>query len=593
MQSLIFSSFLFKLLIIFSLFTMHYALFTGAVHAVDAPNPQPCQNAIETDNLTDHYVTKDNGDPYFDQVFNVQGNENDIKTVNVAGTFTIDFSKLQSLFAAPNYNYLEGNFNTVSHRLDSITGLNSQDFNSFHGPIQKAIPQVIVDDYRIKYIDYIYNKPSLPEAADTYTDINGQGDPKTIFDLVNEFGNPDLPNPSAPDSEKEAWLATWGKYWEKIPTSYDEFYKGHIQFRLAATQKQFDKIKKGESCPLSTTDIEFVLPQFFKTTTTADQLNQTIVPQSAQSFQNHETISSSPLTKFFANVKEFCRELFSSPAKSVKNILRISIKKIAPIKVAYAQTPSCLVSLKTSPKEGSAPFCALPQDQAYKAVSCSNKTDPNKLDTANPNVVCTFAYNWTFSFTIRPTADKPEDRQDDDFDSCRDPDGDGIFDCNVEVRGWPTLRIPYITEIYNSTYNSLGEGGISSPQEEGRPGIYKFFIPNSIQFTKDNKTQELLDQKKTCLADPTNQSLDCQGLLSIWQQLGCFPEMPDSEFLNCLGESQSIPGKAVSSNTQNEIKERFIGSTDCAKEFSRDFSLKPKALQEHLGISTDCVKSTP
>ena len=57
----------------------------------------------------------------------------------------------------------------------------------------------------------------------------------------------------------------------------------------------------------------------------------------------------------------------------------------------------------------------------------------------------------------------------------------------------------------------------------------------------------------------------------------------------CLPDllSKSLPGKQIESGDE-DLKKRFIGATDCGKEIVRDLALKPKALQDSLGVKIDC-----
>ena len=86
----------------------------------------------------------------------------------------------------------------------------------------------MLDQLRTKYVKYIWENENLAESANKFADTNGQN-PKTIYELVNTpgFGLPELPI----DRNSAEWQNNWGKYWEKIPTAYSEFYEGEIVFR--------------------------------------------------------------------------------------------------------------------------------------------------------------------------------------------------------------------------------------------------------------------------------------------------------------------------------------------------------------------------
>lgn len=52
-------------------------------------------------------------------------------------------------------------------------------------------------------------------------------------------------------------------------------------------------------------------------------------------------------------------------------------------------------------------------------------------------------------------------------------------------------------------------------------------------------------------------------------------------------------GQVLASTTgASDTRERFVGAVDCGKHFARDVSLKPKALQEYLGIGGSCNLET-
>ena len=51
---------------------------------------------------------------------------------------------------------------------------------------------------------------------------------------------------------------------------------------------------------------------------------------------------------------------------------------------------------------------------------------------------------------------------------------------------------------------------------------------------------------------------------------------------------KALPGQTVTSEGLNDIRERFVGAVDCGKHGARDLSLKPAALQEYLGITSQC-----
>src|SRR3989344_597647 len=261
------------------LFTIHYSLLTSAVKAAEQPNPQPCQNAkFDEDKLTDNWLTQDDGAPYITvtKPFDDQP---------VLFSFDVDFSKLSALFGPANSNYLEGNFQNKDHKAANISQLNAVNISKFHGVTQKAAPKAMLDPLKVETVEYIYGKNTLAESADIYTDFNGRNS-KTIYDLRNTFGKPD------PETQRgtDEWENGWGKYWDKIPTTYSEFYEGRIIFKYAL-EADFQRIINGENCPPQLPrEITFVMPEFFRTTAVTGQLNQIIVPNAAQSDHSNDLV---------------------------------------------------------------------------------------------------------------------------------------------------------------------------------------------------------------------------------------------------------------------------------------------------------------
>ncbi|MDP2632101.1 MAG: hypothetical protein Q8P25_00055 [Candidatus Curtissbacteria bacterium] len=589
-KCLVFSRIRLSLFIIISLFTIHYSLFTGAVRAADAPNPQPCKNPIETEqkNLTDNYITDSDGKAlqYLrwegDRSLIVEGTPGEqVFLPPVTFTFKVDFSKLQSLFADTNSNYLEGNFQSSQHSAENITSLNSQNFNSFHGALQKATPKIMLDEQKKNYVTYVYNKPTLPEAANKYTDIDGNGPQKTIYGLVTDFGPPNPPTSSSSEEERQQWLQTWGKYWEKIPTAWSEFYEGEIAFHWVVGNKGLETLKKQNVCPQRTSAeiIKFVLPEFYRTTAISDQLNRLFVARAAQSYQDHGTLQAvapNPVAKAF----NFCWELIKNSTTNLKKVVKISLDIINPVKVANAaeENKSCLKPLDPG-KEGEAPYCPLPFAETAKlGVSCpTNKNDSNKLEKDNPNVVCTFTQTFIGSVIIDPESTVEKNPETAVFDSC-EALPDSRYRCKVPLQIFPNIRIPWLAAIWNNTLYS-DEAERLSNQETGRPGIFGNFITKSIQdpVETDLSVQEIVD-----LCFETNgQDPLCQELAPIWED--CF--VTTGDYGGCIFDALKLPANV---QVEDEIKERFTGGVDVNKSFVRECSLLPKAVREALNIKNKC-----
>lgn len=595
-----------SIVIIFSLLTLTRPAFA---QQPGPPNPQPCKNPVETTKLTDNYITNENGEAPIVRTLKKSGKEGQEVTITLTDTdppsgpvkFLIDFSELQALFGASNSDYLEGKFQEDNHAKVNLLGTNSsQEFNSFHGPGQKAAPKIMVDTLKKNYVEYVYNKPSLPEADNRYTNIKGE-DPQRIYELVNRYGLPNPPTASSANAENQAWLNTWGLYWEKIPTAYSEFYTGYLEFRLAVGNLQLGLIENGKNCPTPIRTIQFIMPEFWRTTSVSNQLNQVIVPCAAQSWHhgadkdsnqcgsqlsgsiqnNNEDYSGN----IFSKVVSFCKDLIANStkglAKTLRKVIQVSFDLLSPIKTAYAQTQPvadrCVKSLPKG-KQGNAPYCALPPGQLQIGDSCNNKNNPNKLDRNNPNVICTFYLTWSRTLNLDTTPGN--------FDQCN-INGDNAT-CFITVKIWPVLRIPWLAEIWNNTTYSNQEQKVKSYQQTGRPGIYSFFAPRGI--TDNEFTESELKAICNDKSDPRSQDA-CNAVKEIniiCQDFSPFLSSLRKECLDAINHYKLIPGEV----SQTDFKERFIGATDCAKEFVRDIALKPKALQEALGIKQQC-KTNP
>lgn len=547
-----------------SLFLVSSFLFlvSGSAYAEPGPpNPQPCENPLYTDKLTK--VVLEPKEHTFVEI----GREGDPKILQHTFEVEVDFSKLAAIFASPNSNYLESRFQDETHRKENILSLSSSLFNLFHGPGQKAAPIVITDDLKVKYVNYIYNHPHLPEASFTYTDIEGSGDPKTIYDLVNEFG---LPDPPEGDEDRTQWLETWGRYWAKIPTAVNEFYTGIFIFPLVVGDAELEEINKGR-CPGREHErkIYFVLPDYFRTTSLGNQLNQLIVPNAAQSseadFNDNNLLAKNknPEGAFSKIIAACLKPLTNNPlSKALIKVIKISFNLTNPIKDAFAAVippPEKLpepcpapIPILPNDKEGIGPFCSLPpfkpgtnDPQLKPGESCENVESPNKLDKGTL-VKCTFLAQ---PFNSTRLIKKPEDARKGGWDKCEEAgtnsSGQPLYKCTLTIRVFPTFYIPWLAPIWNNTTYSdeadkiavFGEGKTGKEQETGRPGVYTFFKPKSVDFE-------------------------------------VFPE-----------------GKNLPSEEQGgaeEIRQRFFGAVDCNKEFTRDLALKPKALQEALGIEQIC-----
>lgn len=528
--------------------TSLFLLAASSAFAATSPDPRPCEDALYTDKFTKVVLEPK------EHTFTVTGADGELVTLEHDFEVEVDFSELTAIFASSNSNYLEGKFQSDKHRFANITDLSSQDFVSYHGPGQEAAPKVLVDDLKENYVEYVYNKPTLAESNNKYTDIEGQGDPKTIYDLVTELG---LPDPPQADEDRSDWLATWGRYWEKIPTAVDEFYYGIFRFPLVVGQKELEKVKKG-NCPRSRA-VYFVMPQYFRPTSIANQLNQMMVPKAAQSSSNkfvEENLLASAVNNakaVLAEIAQNCLSFFADNplATSLKKVIKISLNFPTPVKNAYAAVSippdpfpeKCPAPIPLLPndKEGQGPFCSLPEfkpcigespctleRQLEPGESCTNVDSPDKLDDGSL-VKCIFkAQHFRTTLVINNPG----------WDCEQLPDGQ--YRCQLTIWVFPTFYIPWLAPIWNNTTYSDGADQIAvfnTNQETGKPGVYTFFKPNSVDF-------------------------------------------------NVFPNGKNLPSKEQ--QAADDIKQRFFGATDCNKEFTRDIALKPKALQQHLGIKAGC-----
>ena len=616
------------------------------------PAPAPCTNAKDTAQLTDNFVTTDEGEaPIIIPVEEQTGAPGQQVTVNVSTTFQIDFSKLQAIFGPQNSDYQEGKTQDQERQSANLISLEDQDLNQFNGPIQKISPVSLLDSQKVKFVEYVAGNPHLLESDDKYTDIEGQN-PKNIFELVTEFG---FPQPPKAGEDKTDWNEKWGKYWAKIPTAYREFYKGYVEFWAYGGDKTFSQLKDGVvgDCPTPTVlrSVEFVMPEFARTVGTSDQLNNVVVPCAAQSYRhgtgvNGDECGNTPKTaqnikdengNVFSKTLKFCKQLVTKFPKDVaekfKKTIKISFNWLSPKSALAAETPPTggptpipCFKIMSEGKEGNAPFCAVAQNQLIPGDVCSNPNpqDPNNLNKGQ-NVLCTLTVNKSVTLNLPTdlTAENPQ------WNACHD-NGNGTIACTSTIRVFPVIRIPFLAEIWNSTYYSDDtETGIEgSPQKTGRPGIYTNFMPQAVSqvlfegdglITRD-RYRELSSLCQGGGADSGDELVDNPACVELAEALealeAAFPEITAQQggcdyatpiqLKQCFGPywgritSRSLPGQ-VADNVQGakdskvlglnstDEKERFIGATDCSKDFTKDIALKPKALQEHIGITKqDC-----
>ena len=604
-----------------------------------APAPAPCQNAVATDYLTDHYITDSNGNPFgitsssgSSSSFTITGSGTPGSTVtatansNPTFSYTLDMSKLQAIFADTNSNYNEGQYQNPEHQQAPLLKQTTETRDNFFGPSQKAAPNVMTNQLRVQYVNYVFNKPTLSESQSAITDVNGQN-PMTIYDMVKKWGYPD------PGSS--SFQSTWGPYWAKIPISYNEYYQGKLEFRAAIGTAAINAVKDGADCPKpfdSRPPITFILPNTFRAAAVTGQVNMLMAPKVAQSSTNNVLYASTQFKEnVLAQIIKKCVFLASqnSLTKALKKVVsQINSVKLNPVKNAYAANDNTgCVKVLGDGRSGTAPYCALPPGQ-LPASACSqpNANDPNQLDPQNPNVVCTVTFSFSKQMVLPTTGNG-------DWDSCTI--SGATETCTATASIWADFRIPWIGEIWNHTLASDNSESLDmqSPQQTGRPGVYAFFTPNLVlksanQGQQDPKIALLQNMLNQCLADPPLPSdpLNFRGCAPLvnWANTAAadaYPQLkqcvvdnllhgagPISNCVALLTQSiisssiQKMPGQVggtlgvstsnVLGDTTGEGQQPVIGSTDCLKMFVRDMALKPLVLQKYLNIDTSCIPKT-
>jgi hypothetical protein len=598
-----------------SLITYHLSLIT--TFAAAAPNPQPCKNPANTD-LVSNYIVDKNGKPppLLILQYKVSGKKGETKDNWLEArqfSYQVDFSQLQAIFGASNSNYLEGNFQDKTHNQQNVTGLDAVGFNQYNHSLQKITPSALTNQQRTNYVNYIVGDGhTLPESANTYTDINGQGDPKTIYDLVQSFGPPNPPTASNSQQDQDSFNETWGKYWPKIPTAWSQFYKAKITFHQVDGDTNLKKVKNAEFCPLPLPDyVNFVMPDFYRTTAIGDQMNRSMVALAVQSYQQHHilnptptpapgtTQTQNPLSDFFS----YCWKLLTSPASIAKDIKKaVSTNLPNPLNPSSVfaangfSTESCIKFFPEA-KSGQAPYCPLPQDEKARlgpAVSCNDKNDTNKLEKNNQNVFCTFTFkSQPADYTIDPDEEDVATKE----KVCPDKEHDtktGIYTCYPKVYILPNFQIPWLSAIWNDTLSSSQDTSTPFQNQSGKPGVYTFFTPKSVYTSlfpsEDNTALNLLKKCYPNWPDETGgDKSSCDQLNAIGNVIPCRIDVTIEELAECVSGkiSSKLPGSAGTQAT--DPKQQFIGATDCAKHFVDAVSLKPIALQQSLGIQQDCT----
>lgn len=474
-----------------------------------------------------------------------------------------DFSKLSAIFAASNSNFLESKFQDQAHKQQNVTGLDSQNFNAYQGPSQKVAPQYMTDDLRIDFVDYVSRYPALKEAADTFTDVGGNN-PRTIAVLVSTFGTP---NPPSHGGSQAAWQSGWAPYWNKIPTAVNEFFVGFVNYGIAEGDQEWLGAISGGTCNyMPYHQHYFSMPDYFRSASVTNQINQIIVPQEAQSsvadFSADTLNNPTPLASIIENTKSTLKKINDSALiTAVKKILKISFNFVNPLEKVYAQTCSwdpnlgremceggepnpqntafCPAPIPVLPndKEGIGPFCGFQAEfRLYDNISTETTIDNlEDGETCLDSIHCTFIQDYPSQVYGVPNDPRWNGG------SCVD-NGSG-YTCTTTIRLYPVYFFPLLAPIWNNnTYSDTADNiaiiGIDSlNQQTGRPGNLGFFTPLGAEYH----------------VFPTGKNLPSE------EQGG-----------------------------DEDVRQRFFGAVDNLKSFVKDRALKPCELQRYLGVANAC-----
>lgn len=146
-------------------------------------------------------------------------------------------------FARSFANYLEGKFQTDSHRKADLSTMTNNQLNNFNGPLIKLLPKSNIDKLRQTYVETVYQlsksgTTKLEEATAEYADYCGAHF-RTVKDLYDAWGKPEPPSLSGKTSAQK-WDETWGRYWAKIPLVTNWVSRGCISSTNDANTKSED-----------------------------------------------------------------------------------------------------------------------------------------------------------------------------------------------------------------------------------------------------------------------------------------------------------------------------------------------------------------
>lgn len=308
------------------------------------------------ENLTDNYITDEVGDPpgpegntniealkftfvYSGPVNHAPGDlGSGTKPLTKDMVFTADFSKLQAIFGAPTSDYVEGRYQDSKPdghaQANLLSLLNPRLIQKHQGPIGKTNPTAVTDDLRQKYVKYVAEtKPDLAESDMQFSDYNG-ANKKKISELVSAYG---LPTPPSPSADRTDWISKWGKYWENIPTTYNEFYIGKLEFRPVHGTTAIQAMKRGDPDKCfpnkAVRTVEFPVPNFFRSAATSGTLNLAMLPKSAWSDQNDLLHVQGAVLGIKTSASDFIKNCFKFASNNpltnmVKKVIKVSMQKL-------------------------------------------------------------------------------------------------------------------------------------------------------------------------------------------------------------------------------------------------------------------------
>lgn len=434
--------------------------------AIQQRNPPQTESPIIFYNLYDSYTQQETGQ--FPECRDVT------VTWNWGGDIVLNNEDLSQMsFSRSVVDYLEGRFQDQDHRQDNLFSLSSADFNQYTGRVVKLAPYLLTDGQRVNYVNAVLNTlPRLWEADFTYLDIYGQGPAKTISDLVAEYGLPNPPTASSSEAEKQAWQATWGRYWQKIPLSTNDQSQGTLSAPYINQVSYPDQTSA--TCGFQT----LTVPDNYRLTNVSAYLNQILLPKEAQFMTQGSFLGANISQKKVASNCSLPSYQINAAQENQapKEDLHLVANKAPEVLGESSPAPNLLAAV-TRPSQTEPPAAASEQ-----MTSCNLERPDSQEGAGNKicfnnwpgtTVVKTFTQTQNVCFPENYCEDcDPDDplTPEDESQNCRDvlcPITIPVtFDHQEEI-GFKTL-LPYLENIWNKTTYS----------QEGKSGFFAFFTPS-------------------------------------------------------------------------------------------------------------------